>query len=67
MNQYKWMLDVLMDMAVFAENNGLQKSYDTLVNSVIEVMIEIGPVEHLSENIMVSEDFVAENNTLPTG
>ncbi len=50
MSDYKWMVDALFDMAAFAEKNKLQKSYDTLVNSLVEVMMEIGPADHIEED-----------------
>jgi len=50
MSDYKWMVDTLFDMAAFAEKNKLQKSYDSLVNSLVEVMIEIGPANHIEED-----------------
>ncbi|AXX97799.1 hypothetical protein [Profundibacter amoris] len=50
MSDYKWMVDALFDMAAFAEKNKLQKSYDSLVNSLVEVMIEIGPTDHIEED-----------------
>lgn len=49
MSDYKWMVDALFDMAAFAEKSKLQKSYDSLVNTLVEVMIEIGPVDHIVE------------------
>jgi hypothetical protein len=50
MSDYKWMVDALFDMAAFAEKNNLQKSYDSLVNSLVEVMIEIGPADLIEED-----------------
>jgi len=50
MSDYKWMVDALFEMAAFAEKHNLQKSYNSLVNSLIEVMIEIGPADFIEED-----------------
>jgi len=61
MNEYKWMIDVLMDMAAFAEKNELQKSYETLINSMIEVMNETNSVDHIGDSEMVAADYLKDN------
>ena len=64
MSDYRWMVDALFDMAAFAEKNELQKSHDSLINSLVEVIIEIGAADHIEEEKLLGvgpsrDNFVA--------